>query len=75
MIYSEEVGMDSAIGDFDPLTPVPNCPRHRDGSCVWLYLRRPHSGKWDIKTIWDDSENAGWVVKIADVLPETTATN
>ena len=72
-VYAAEVGMDSAIGDINPDTP---------GNEILVvtemgpaYEITPPTGggpgPWPRRTIWNNSENPAWVVKIGDVDPET----
>jgi uncharacterized repeat protein (TIGR01451 family) len=72
IIYSAEVGMDSACGDFNP--------EHAGSEIVVVTemgpayeIIPPQDGtisEWPRRTIWDDLYNAGWVAKIADVAPD-----
>ncbi len=71
-IYGQEVGMDSAAGEFDP---------NREGTEIVITtemgptyeITPPENGQtedhWPKTTLWDDMDDAGWVVKIADVTP------
>lgn len=71
-VYGAEVGMDAAIGDTNP--------DHDGNEIVVVTEMGPayeilapdagSSGSWTKRMIWDDYDNAGWVVKIGDVDPE-----
>jgi hypothetical protein len=72
-VYAAEVGMDAAIGDSNP---------DSDGNEIIVvtemgpaYEITPPAGggpgPWAKRIIWDDFDNAGWVVKIADVDPDS----
>src|SRR4030095_9371222 len=72
-VYYAEVGMDAAIGDSNP-------DFGRDEIVVVTEMGPAYEimppatggpGPWPKRTIWDDFDNAGWVVKIADVDPES----
>ena len=73
VVFVAEVGMDSAIGDSNPdfagdeiivvteMGPAYEITPPAGGG----------PGLWPRRTIWNDNENAGWVVRIADVDPES----
>jgi hypothetical protein len=72
-VYAAEVGMDSAIGDSNPdlagneiIVVTEMGPAYEISPPVG-----GGPGPWPRRTIWNDHENAGWVVKIADVDPES----
>jgi hypothetical protein len=72
-VYLAEVGMDAAIGDCNP--------NHAGNEIIVVTEMGPAyeimppaaggPGPWPKRTIWNDFDNAGWVVKIADVDPQT----
>jgi hypothetical protein len=72
-VYYGEVGMDAAIGDCNP--------DHAGKEVIVVTEMGPTyeitppaaggPGLWPRRTLWNDPENAGWVVKIADADPET----
>jgi hypothetical protein len=72
-VYSAEVGMDAAIGDSNPdlagneiIVVTEMGPAYE--------IKAPATGgtgPWPKRTIWDDFDNAAWVVKIGDVERET----
>jgi hypothetical protein len=70
-IYSGEVGMDSAIGDSNPTHVGPEVVLVTEMGPTYEILppESPHSGDWPKNMIWNDYENAAWVVEIADVDP------
>jgi len=73
IVYSAEVGMDAAIGDTNP--------DHDENEIVVITEMGPAyeilppagggAGPWPKRTIWDDYDNAGWVVKIGDIEPDS----
>jgi hypothetical protein len=69
--YSAEVVMDSAVGEFDSLHAGPELVAATEmGLTYELYPPTGGpSGAWTKRTLWNNSENAGWVTKIADVDP------
>lgn len=71
-VYGEEVGMDSTVGEFDASNPSPEIVIPTEmGYTYQINPATPElDAMWPIHTIWDDFDNSGWVVKIADVLPE-----
>lgn len=72
IIYNEHVVMDSAVGEFDPMHAGFELVAVTEmGPAYELY---PPGGTptvyWPRRTLWDNIDEAGWVVKIADVEPE-----
>ena len=71
IVFHEEVGMGAVIGDTNP--------DHAGNEIVVVTEMGPAyeilppagggSGEWPKRKIWDDYDNAGWVVKIGDVEP------
>lgn len=70
-IYQEQVGMDAAIGEFD---------ESHEGSEIVIATEMGETYEvispdevimdhWPRNLIWDNRDNSGWVVKIADVFP------
>jgi len=72
-VYSAEVGMDSAIGDFNPSTLENEIIVVTEMGPAYEITPPPAGGPgpWPRRTIWNDNTNAGWVVKIGDVDPES----
>lgn len=72
IIYSEEVVMDCAVGEFDALHEGPELVAVTEmGPAYAIYP--PTSGPtsyWPRRTLWNNMDEAGWVVKIADVEPD-----
>ncbi|MEA2068323.1 MAG: hypothetical protein U9P12_03895 [Verrucomicrobiota bacterium] len=70
--YYAEVGMDAAIGNTNP--------DHGGNEIVVVTEMGPAyeilppagggTGPWTKRTIWDEYDNAGWVVKIGDIEPD-----
>jgi hypothetical protein len=73
MVYHEEVGMDAAIGDSNPESPGDEIIVVTEMGPAYEITPPPAGGPglWPRRAIWSDAENAGWVVKIGDVDPET----
>jgi hypothetical protein len=73
MVYSAEVGMGAAIGDANPGSAGEEIIVVTEMGPAYEITPLPAggSGLWPSRTIWNDPENAGWVVKVADVEPET----
>lgn len=79
IIYMDEVGMDSAVGDFDPNHDGPEIVIPTEMGVTYA-LTPPGSDwteeRWPKRTLWEhypeDSEpdDSGWVVKIANVDPD-----
>jgi hypothetical protein len=71
VVYSAEVGMDSAIGDTNATHEGPEVILVTEMWPAYELLppQGPPSGEWPKETIWLDFENAAWVVEIADVDP------
>jgi hypothetical protein len=73
IVYAAEVGMDAAIADTNPDSVGDEIIVVTEMGPA--YEITPPAvggpGPWSRRTIWDDFENAGWVVKIADVDPAT----
>jgi hypothetical protein len=71
MIYLEEVVTDSVAGDFNPDHAGPEIVAPTEMGPTYEIVRpeAAGSGVWPKRTIWDDMDNAGWVVQIADVEP------
>lgn len=72
IIYNEHVVMDTAVGEFDPSHAGPELVAVTEmGPAYELY---PPAGSpdtyWPRRTLWDNMDEAGWVVKIADIEPE-----
>jgi hypothetical protein len=72
-VYAAEVGMDAAIGDFNPdfagneiIVVTEMGPAYE----IMLPVGGG-PGLWPSRTIWNDADNVGWVVKIGDVDPES----
>ncbi|MCG8407370.1 MAG: hypothetical protein MI923_19400 [Phycisphaerales bacterium] len=66
------VCMDSAIGDVDPDLPGNEIIMVSELGPTFE-LRRPTvsiGNEWPRVTIWDNEDQAGWVVKIADIEPD-----
>lgn len=71
MVYLDEVGMDSAIGDVDPANPGNEIVITTEMGPTYLITPQPGTpGLWPKRTLWDDFDNSGWRVLIANVLPE-----
>ncbi len=70
-IFYAEVGMDSAIGEFDAAHPGAEIVVVTEMGPAYKILRpsEPTPDQWPKEMLWDDMDNAGWVVKIADVDP------
>jgi len=65
-----EVVMDSAIGDFDATSPGAELALTTEMGPTYALLSPPAPGEpWTRRLLWNDFENAGWVVRIADVDP------
>jgi hypothetical protein len=71
-VYQAEVGMDAAIGDSNPnLTGNEIIVVTEMGPAYEIMPPAAGGpGPWPKRTIWNDVDNAGWVVKIADVDPQ-----
>jgi hypothetical protein len=72
-VYFAEVGMGTAIGDSNPTHPGNEIVVATEMGPTYE-IQPPAAGgpgPWPIRTLWDDFENAGWVVKIGDVDPDT----
>jgi len=66
LIYNEEVGMDSAAGDFNPDNPGPEIVVVTEMDVTYEIIP---SDLWPKRAIWTSYDNAAWVVKIADIDP------
>jgi hypothetical protein len=66
-----EVGMDSAAGDFnwDHSGPEMVIATEMGPTYELVALQDANNSDWPRRTLWDDADNAGWVIKIADVDP------
>jgi hypothetical protein len=69
VVYEGQVGMDSAVGEFDSFTFGPDViittemgPTH----VIWEGSGPPDD-LWPGYVLWDDMDNAGWVCEVADV--------
>jgi uncharacterized repeat protein (TIGR01451 family) len=73
IIYSAEVGMDSACGDFNPGHAGPEIVVVTEMGPAYEIIPPQYGtiSEWPRRTIWDDFDNAGWVVKIAEVAPDS----
>ena len=71
LVFQEKVGMDSAAGDFNPDHPGPEIVIVDEMNETHEILPPlfPTQDLWPRRTIWTSYNNAGWVVKIADVDP------
>jgi hypothetical protein len=71
-IYNSEVGMDAAIGNSNPDLLGNEIIVVTEMGPAYEIMPPPTggSGPWPRRTIWDDRENAGWVVRVGDVDPE-----
>jgi hypothetical protein len=71
IVYNAEVGMDSVIGDSNPDVAGNEIIVVTEMGPAYEILPPPAggAGPWPKRTIWDDFDNAGWVVKLADVDP------
>ncbi|MFC2172945.1 hypothetical protein ACFLU6_09995 [Acidobacteriota bacterium] len=71
MIFNAEVGLDSAIGEFDSNHDGPEiCLVTEMGPAYELMPGTPPDpGEWPKQTIWSDGDNAAWKVLIADADP------
>jgi hypothetical protein len=68
IIYGDpaaEVGMDSAVGDFDWEHSGPEIVIGTEMGPT--YAIACNEGAWAKQTIWDDEENAAWVIEVADL--------
>ena len=70
-VYYGEVGMDAAIGDTNPDLPGNEIIVVTEMGPTYEIAPPPAGGPgpWPMRTLWDDYENAGWVVKIGQVDP------
>jgi hypothetical protein len=68
-VYYAEVGMDAAIGDFNPDVAGDEIILVTEMGPAYEIMPPAGGGPgpWPKRTIWNDFDNAGWVVKIADV--------
>ncbi len=71
IIYSAEVGMDSAIGDVNPARPGANeiVITTEMGPTYEVTPTPEKAGEWPKRLLWDDFDNSGWRVLIENVLP------
>ncbi len=68
VIYGDpaaEVGMDSAVGDFDWEHSGPEIVIGTEMGPT--YAIAGNEGGWAKRMIWDDEENAAWVIEVADL--------
>jgi hypothetical protein len=72
IIYNEHVVMDSAVGEFDAAHAGPELVAVTEmGPAYALYPPTgTPGGYWPRRTLWDNMDEAGWVVKIADIEPD-----
>jgi len=72
VVYNAQVVMDSAIGEFDPVHAGNELVAATEMGPTYELYPPPagQTGNWPIRTLWDNIENAAWVVKIADVDPD-----
>ncbi len=72
-VYYAEVGMGVAIGNTNPDHSGNEIVVTTEMGPTYEILPPPTGGPgpWPMRTLWDDFENAGWVVKIGDVDPDT----
>ncbi|MFH1865091.1 MAG: hypothetical protein ABIK85_04345 [Candidatus Eisenbacteria bacterium] len=72
LVYSGEVGMDSAAGEFNPdhLGAEIIFPTEMGPTYEIVSPARSARDPWPIRTVWDSFDHAGWVVEIADVDPD-----
>ncbi len=69
-VYSAEVGMDSAIGDTNAASPGNEIVITTEMGPTYEITPQPGNPElWPQRTLWDDFDNAGWALKIADLLP------
>lgn len=70
-VYHAEVGMDAAIGDINAANPGQEIVVTTEMGPTYEITPLPGTpGYWPSRVLWDDFENAGWRVLIADVLPD-----
>lgn len=72
-VYYAEVGMDAAIGDSNPDLAGNEIVVVTEMGPAYEIMPPAAGGPgpWPKRTIWDDYENAGFVVKIADLDPDS----
>jgi hypothetical protein len=68
-VYYAEVGMDAAIGDSNPDIPGDEIIVVTEMGPAYEIMPPMGGGPgpWPKRTIWNDFDNAGWVLKIGDV--------
>ncbi|MHC4165551.1 MAG: hypothetical protein ACYSWQ_01185 [Planctomycetota bacterium] len=66
-----EVGMDSVAGDFnwDHTGPEMLIVTEMGPTYELMADQDPNQDDWPRRTVWDEHDDAGWVVKVADVDP------
>lgn len=71
LVYAEEVGMDSVVGEFDASSPGPEiCVTTEMGPTYQITPGPlPTVAPWPIRTLWDQFDESGWDVEIGDVDP------
>lgn len=70
IVYSAEVGMDSAIGDSNPAHPGNEIVVGTEMGPVYEITPEPdQAGPWPRRTIWDKFDDSPWTLRIADILP------
>lgn len=70
-IHGAEVAMDTAIGEFESANPGHEIVLTTEMGPTYAVFPRPgEPGPWPRLTLWDDFDNAGWVVRVADILPQ-----
>ena len=76
-VYYAEVGMGVAIGHSNPAFPQNDIVVVTEMGPAYEIVPPPTGGPgpWPMRTIWDDPVNAGWVVRIGNVNPQTPGTN
>ena len=74
IVYSQQVVMDTAVGEFDSANPgVEMVAATEMGLTYEIYP--PATGPfdyWPRRTLWDNMDESGWVTKIADIEPGIT---
>lgn len=66
-VYGAEVGMDSAAGELDPSQPGDEVIVVTEMGPAYRLIPSATEEIWPSRTIWNNEENAAWVVKVADL--------
>jgi hypothetical protein len=76
-VYYGEVGMGVAIGHSNPYFPQNEAVVVTEMGPTYEIVPPATGGPgpWPTRTLWDDADHVGWVVKIGDVDPQTPGTN